>query len=814
MSQPQVDNRKLNKALEKLEVHDHLCLIYDSREEQLAAVIPFMKIGLERGERCVYIADDNTVAFVTDVMRERGIDVDSAVASGALSVITKREAYLFEDHFDPDWMIEFLKKATAAAKGDGFSALRATGEMTWMLGGDPGTERLIEYEAKLNYFMPEHDCLAICQYNRSRFDPEIITNVIRTHPLVIYGENICRNFYYVPPDEFLQTGKQGSLVESERLLASLIDRERAESALRESEFAYHTLSDNLPGIVYRVFIRENNRMHFYNRAAKDITGYTVDELTQGEACSIDPLIIDEDQKRVAVEVRYAVAQGRSFSVEYRIEHRDGGIRHLMEQGTPVKDADNEPLYIDGIIFDVTERVQAQEALQQSEERLRLMTENARDIIFRMRLLPEPAFEFVSPSVMEVTGYTPEEYYADPGLGRKIVFEDDQYILDRNALSPEEISEPMEIRWVRKDGRVIWLELQNSPVIDSEGVLVAIDGIARDITERKYTEEAYRTLVDNSLQGLAIFQEGRAVFANDALAEMTGYAVEEIVGFSAERLEQNLHPDDRTHVLRYMQSVYGGKTAEPGLEARFIRKDGGVIWAEAMMNLTEYKGKQALQAVYVDVTRRKTSELELVEAHRLLETIFDHTHMMVALLDSQLNFIRVNRAFAVSDENEPSFYTGKNHFDLFPDKENEEIFKRVVETGEPYFATAKPFQYEEHPERGVSYWDWSLVPIVDGSGAVTSLIFTLLNVTKRIKSEEALVRSEEKYRTLFEESKDGIIIGTAEGKIKGANTACAEMLGYSSINELLQLDSSYDIFEKPEDMDKFLQIIRQQGFVKN
>ncbi|NIQ78404.1 MAG: hypothetical protein GTN93_10000, partial [Anaerolineae bacterium] len=76
----------------------------------------------------------------------------------------------------------------------------------------------------------------------------------------------------------------------------------------------------------------------------------------------------------------------------------------------------------------------------------------------------------------------------------------------------------------------------------------------------------------------------------------------------------------------------------------------------------------------------------------------------------------NRAYAEADDREPSFFPGKNHFDLYPNPENQEIFQRVVETGQPYFTYAKPFEYSEHPERGVSYWDWSLVPIKDLEGS--------------------------------------------------------------------------------------------------
>lgn len=74
----------LASAMEKIGVHDHLCLIYETREEQFAAAIPFLRIGLERGEKCVYIVDDNTAAMVFDALSSAGVDVESAVESWRL----------------------------------------------------------------------------------------------------------------------------------------------------------------------------------------------------------------------------------------------------------------------------------------------------------------------------------------------------------------------------------------------------------------------------------------------------------------------------------------------------------------------------------------------------------------------------------------------------------------------------------------------------------------------------------------------------------------------------------------------------------
>jgi len=221
----------LVSAIEKIGIHDHLCLIYETEEEQFSAVIPYMKIGLERDEKCLYVVDDNTAAMVIDRMKGAGMDVENAVKSGKLTIASKQDAYLKQGYFDPDWMIGFLRRATDEAKAAGFSGLRITGEMTWVLGGDPGTERLMEYEAKLNYFFPKNDALAICQYNRNRFSPVIIKDVISTHPIVIYGGLVCSNFYYVPPDDFLADEQPAR--EIDRLLANIVNREKVEEELRK-----------------------------------------------------------------------------------------------------------------------------------------------------------------------------------------------------------------------------------------------------------------------------------------------------------------------------------------------------------------------------------------------------------------------------------------------------------------------------------------------------------------------------------------------------------------------------------------------------
>ena len=228
---PATQRTPLIAALEQLGPHDHFCSIYENREEHYGVAIPFMQIGLDRGEKCIYIADDGTVGEVRQAMQSEGIDVERATASKALVLATKEQAYLRHGSFNPDWMFTFWKEATESAMSEGFSALRATGETEWVVRGARGLERWMEYESRLNHALSENNCSALCQYNRRLFPPELILDVIRTHPVVVYRGTVCRNLYYVPPDEFLGTNQAER--EVERLLTNIQEREDVENALRD-----------------------------------------------------------------------------------------------------------------------------------------------------------------------------------------------------------------------------------------------------------------------------------------------------------------------------------------------------------------------------------------------------------------------------------------------------------------------------------------------------------------------------------------------------------------------------------------------------
>jgi len=144
-----------------------------------------------------------------------------------------------------------------------------------------------------------------------------------------------------------------------------------------------------------------------------------------------------------------------------------------------------------------------------------------------------------------------------------------------------------------------------------------------------------------------------------------------------------------------------------------------------------------QAVEQEIAERRLAEQAALHHHLVLQRIFDNSLFLLAYMDADFNFIQVNERYAQIEHKLPSYFVGKNHFDLYPNSENEALFRRVIETGETINLYARPFTYAHHPERGTSYWDWSLVAVRGGLGGVEGLILTLFNVTERVLAEQQL-----------------------------------------------------------------------------
>jgi signal transduction histidine kinase len=214
------------KEIEELKPHDHLCHIYSTPGEWSAAVSAFLTTSLRQGEKCLYVVDTHTADQVRALLHEQGIDVTAAETSGQLAILRESEAYTRGGFFDPDRMIASLITETKAAIAEGYHALRSAGEMSWVLHGQPGSDRLIEYEAKLNRdVFPSYPLTGLCQYEWQKFGLASLLDVICTHPTIMVGTTIYENPYYVPAAEFLN--RKHSMADLQHWMEALVKLKEA-----------------------------------------------------------------------------------------------------------------------------------------------------------------------------------------------------------------------------------------------------------------------------------------------------------------------------------------------------------------------------------------------------------------------------------------------------------------------------------------------------------------------------------------------------------------------------------------------------------
>ena len=190
---------------------DHICTLYTSRDEQLSAAVDFIRRGLARGERCLYVCCEQTPEEFREELRRAGVDVDTEEARGALEVITKAEGHLKGGGFDAARMIEMIGATLSDALATGFTGLCGAGDMTWLLDDAPGSHELLAYEALLNYFCANRPVVLMCQYSREKLPPKILDSCLATHPHIrVKGSRLHENPFYESPEAAMVRWRHGA----------------------------------------------------------------------------------------------------------------------------------------------------------------------------------------------------------------------------------------------------------------------------------------------------------------------------------------------------------------------------------------------------------------------------------------------------------------------------------------------------------------------------------------------------------------------------------------------------------------------------
>ena len=190
--------------LARLTLGDHACLFYRNAQDELAMVASFFAIGMRRRERCLCVFDQPRIARLRTALRAAGIAIDDAERDGRF-ILKTDDAYMANGRFEPEQMARMLGHEVQRALDDGFRGLRAAGEMKWALRKTVDINSFIAYEAMMNQFYPRNAAVGLCLYSLRAFPPDLLEQVLRTHPEAVHNGHLCANKFFEPPHVTLST---------------------------------------------------------------------------------------------------------------------------------------------------------------------------------------------------------------------------------------------------------------------------------------------------------------------------------------------------------------------------------------------------------------------------------------------------------------------------------------------------------------------------------------------------------------------------------------------------------------------------------
>jgi PAS domain S-box-containing protein len=413
----------------------------------------------------------------------------------------------------------------------------------------------------------------------------------------------------------------------------------SQNALIESSKRYFNLFENTQDAIY--FTDLHGNFIDYNYAMRELSGYTDSEFI---ALKSDELYADQLEK---VKFRQLMLdKGSVKDHELKLKKKDGKILTCLFRAHLRHSKDGEVVGYQGIIRDITRRVEMEQALKTSEERHRLVSQMISDYAYYADVDENlvPTIVWITGAFENITGYTIEDIQnSDIGWGILLHPDDFQKVHDKSKALFEKDELVNEYRILTKSGKVKYIRDYVKPIKEN-GRIKAILGASQDITIQKIadnalkeSEEKFRTISEQSLMGFGIIQNDRIIYTNEAFEKFSGYSEQEILDMKPGEFLKMVHPEDRDFVGgQYMQKVSGETTQPTNFQYRGVQKNGNIIWIDHYSRPIVYLGKPAVLITFIDITDKKEAENEI---RKLNEELEERVQDRTAQLEDTLEELR-------------------------------------------------------------------------------------------------------------------------------------------------------------------------------
>jgi PAS domain S-box-containing protein len=564
------------------------------------------------------------------------------------------------------------------------------------------------------------------------------------------------------------------------------------------------------------------RVRRMNPAAERLTGWSESNATGKNLKEVFRIFNEETGRSVESPVQRVLREGVVVGLANHtlLIARDGTERPIADSGAPIRDKAGLLKGVVLVFRDQSKERAAQKALAQSEERYRSLVEN-----LEMGILcvgPSELVTFANPAAQKIFGVGKGDL---AGRNLKEFLSEEEYSRVRLQTARRQAGErgTYELSIMRADGELRRIHVTAVPQCDEQGEFVGTFGTVLDITEnarlRQLIEDERRlllTLIENLPDGVYMKDcEGRFIVANRSVAQMMGApSWRDLIGrtdrdFYPKELADAYYADEQV-VIREGRGIINREEPRDAGEARQNILTTKVPLTDAVGHIT------GLVGISRDISELRRAQEALESEHAFLSTLMDNIPDYIYFKDLESRFILNNKAHAKLFKcSDPRELVGKTDFDFFTREHAQKAFndeQNIIQTGNPVIDAVERETWSGQADSWVST---TKMPLRDSKGTIIGTFGISRDISERKSTQDALVRSEEHFRSLFTNAPFGIFQSTLDGKLLRANPAFAKIIGYESPEELMRMVNQKSIadvlYEEPRDREAVMeQVIRAAG----
>ncbi|NHI93436.1 MAG: PAS domain S-box protein [Candidatus Lokiarchaeota archaeon] len=577
-------------------------------------------------------------------------------------------------------------------------------------------------------------------------------------------------------------------------------QKKTEEYLMESEGKYQNLFTNAP-IPY-ISISPNGSIININKAVIKLLGYSEQELRKMKVIDL----YADDSKLKGIELFKTYRQGLSFENEELIYlTKDGREIPSLLSVSSLKDKKGNVIESLSIVVDISTLKKTQKQLEESEEKFRSIFEAIPDLFF----LVNKDFEILDFQAKDIDDLFVS---ADQFLHRKVI---EMLPYDISIQIQEAILKTFKFKTIQ----ILEYSLpSNSHPQYFEGRFLPFkeDKVAvfiRDITDRKLaeqrileSEEQFRTISEQALVGIAILQDDIVKYMNQKYADIINYSIDEVLNWGEGEIYKTFHPDDRKMVRTYAsERQKGKKDILNKYFCRAIKKSNEIIWLEVYATTMNYRGKPADLITILDITDRKKAEIHLHESEEKFRSIAEQTSLGIALI--QDDFIKyANKALEIITEysiNDILSWSPREFINVVYEDDRIQSSEILLDfyRGKITESTPEPFRIRTKSNKII--WLELHAKSIHYEGK-SAILVSFFNITQKRVALQKLKESEERFRSIAEQTMLGIAI-IQDGSFKYINETLSNIFGYSSEEMLFwTLKEFFDVIH-PDDRENALKV---------